>query len=86
MSKNEDGEGLWIDVFKVKINRLEYDKISYILRELGLPVFIPIGRKTAYYARKRLSELVGHEVISSPCQWSRQKGYIFFVKNTEVED
>lgn len=83
MSKNEDEGGFWIDVFKVRIHRLEYDKIAYILKDLGLPVFISIGRKTAYYARKRLSELVGHEVTSSPCQWGRQRGYIFFVKNAE---
>ena len=85
MSKNEEEEGFWIDVFKVRIQRLEYSKIAYILKDLGLPVFIPIGRKTAYYARKRLSELVGQEVLSNPFLWGRQRGYIFFTKNAEGE-
>lgn len=67
-----------MDIYKVKFPRINYNRIAYVLSYMKLPVWMPIGRKTAYYARKRLTKLAGEKITSLPCMWGRRSGYLFF--------
>jgi len=76
--KDQNEQGFWIDIWKVKFPRINYDRIAYVLSYMEIPVWMPVGRKTAYYARKRLSKLVGEKITSLPCMWGKRSGYLFF--------
>lgn len=56
--------------------RYNYSKIAEYLKYN--PVFIPIDRKRAVYAQKRLKEILGTEVFKKPTRLGYIYGYLFF--------
>jgi len=71
--------GISATVVKIRYSkRLDYEEVAKWLKE-GYPVFIPIDKRRAYYAQKRLSEILNEEVKKKPAMWEDgEKGYIFF--------
>ena len=60
-----------------KRRRIPYKEITELLIE-GYDVFIPdMNRKTASYLRKRLTEILGVEVIAFPSEFQGMNGYTF---------
>jgi site-specific recombinase len=67
----------------IKSNSMYYRAVATAVKE-GSRVFVPeMGRRTASYARKRLSELVGNEVLGYPVQVSGQDGYLFHLRKVK---
>jgi hypothetical protein len=71
--------GVSTNVVKIRFSkRINYEDVAEWLKE-GYPVFIPIDKRRAYYAEKRLSEILGVKVKKKPAMWeNREKGYLFF--------
>ena len=64
-----------VDIVDYK-SRANYEEIAEMLKE-GKRVFLPIDRKLAYYATRRLQELTGCKVHKIRVEYNRRKGYIF---------
>lgn len=59
--------------------RVPYDEMIELMME-GHEVFIPdIGRRTAWYIKKKLSEKIGEEVVAYPSEYKGMSGYLFKV-------
>jgi hypothetical protein len=59
--------------------RFPYKEVAMLMAE-GHEVFIPdLNRRTASYARRVLSRVLGVEVFSFPATFKGEKGYIFKV-------
>jgi hypothetical protein len=64
----------------IKSNAMYYRALATQIRE-GSRVFVPeMGRKTASYARKRLTALAEAEVLGYPVQVSGKDGYLFHLR------
>ncbi len=63
---------------KVKIHNLDYHRILPVIQKTG-SAFIPINRKTANYARKRLEALSKRKVEAYPADFRGQSGYLFLM-------
>lgn len=64
----------------VKSNSIYYRALATQIKE-GSRVFVPeMGRRTASYARKRFTTLVGQEVLGYPVQVSGKDGYLFHLR------
>ena len=59
--------------FKTRAN---YEEVAELLKE-GKRVFLPIDRKLAYYATRRLQQLTGYRVHKIRVEYNQKKGYIF---------
>jgi len=66
-----------IDVVAYR-SRANYEEIAEMLRE-GKRVFLPIDRKLAYYATKRLQSILGCKVHKIRAEYNQRKGYIFML-------
>jgi len=69
---------------KVKVKRkVPYDKIIELMVE-GHEVFIPdIDRRVAWHVKKRLSKMIGAEVIAYPSEFQGMSGYLFKISLVE---
>ncbi len=70
----------YVAILPSRGRRIDYCEVAPILSSFRMPVFLPISRKTAYYARRRLSELVGEEVVAVPAKWRELRGYLFLLR------
>jgi len=62
---------------KAKSPPIPYEEVAELLRK-GYDVFISnLPRRTAYYARKKLSILLGNEIHAWPATFERTAGYLF---------
>jgi len=66
------------EVFVVtEFKRLDYKLIAHKLK--SMPVFLPIDRKRAYYARRRLEEILGRKVHRRRVRIENMVGYLFYL-------
>jgi len=56
--------------------RYNYSKVAEFLKDH--PVFIPIDRKRAVYAQRRLREILGKDVYKKRTKFGYVDGYLFF--------
>jgi hypothetical protein len=71
----------YVAVMPTKGRRIDYYEIASIISSFKMPVFLPINRKTAHYARKKLYEILCEEVIAVPAKWKELNGYLFLLKS-----
>ena len=65
--------------------KIPYDTVAEGIKS-GHDVFVSdIGRQTAYYASKKLSKMVGDEVVALPTIVDGEKGY-FFTTKTAIKE
>lgn len=75
--KVENGNYLRLRIRQCR--RIPYDEIVSLLVE-GNEVFIPgMDRRVAHYVKKRLSHIIGTEVIAIPSEYRGEHGYAFRV-------
>jgi hypothetical protein len=78
--KDEEREKL---VVKFRSPSLPYEEIAGMIRE-GYDVFISsVTARTVYYAKRRLSELVGKDVNAWPATFDRTPGYLFSTRGPQ---
>ncbi|MHC1636324.1 MAG: hypothetical protein ACXQTS_06900 [Candidatus Methanospirareceae archaeon] len=68
------------EVVKIHFSRrYDYDKVADWLRSYGV-IFLPISRKRAYFAHKKLEEMLKDEgwVEKERAEWGDEKGYLFY--------
>jgi len=65
------------EVFVRARRRFPYREVAMLIAE-GHEVFVPeLNRRTASYARKALSRMLGAEVLALPARFKGEDGYIF---------
>ena len=64
----------------IRSSQYYYRALATELKE-GSRIFVPdMGRRQAYYARKKFEELAGQEVLGYPTQVSGKDGYLFHIR------
>jgi hypothetical protein len=65
------------EVFVRTRRKFPYREVAMLIAE-GHEVFVPeLNRRTASYARKALSKMLGAEVLALPARFKGEDGYIF---------
>ena len=68
---------------KFRSPSLPYEEIAELIRQ-GFDVFISkVTTRTAYYAKRRLSQLLGKQVNAWPATFDRTPGYLFSIRTGE---
>ena len=65
-----------VGVVRIRTRNLNYSEIARVLLKVG-NAFVPVNRKTAYYARQRLEQVTGRRVVSWRSEFEGQTGYLF---------
>ena len=65
--------------------KIPYDKIIEGLKSNHDVVVTGIKPQTAYYASKKLTRMLGEEVIALPSFYLNERGYVFTTKSAIIE-
>ncbi len=65
--------------------KIPYEKIIEGLKSNHDVVVTGIKPQTAYYASKKLTKMLGEEVIALPSVYQKEKGYVFTTKSAIIE-
>jgi len=65
------------EVFVKSKRRFPYKEVAMLIAE-GHEVFVPeLNRRTASYAKRALSRMLGAEVLALPARFKGEDGYLF---------